>query len=418
MKRHIIFYLLLLVYSSLSAQNILTLEECQELARVNYPIAKQLDLIDKTKKIKLSNLTHAWLPKLSVSTTAITTTGFPDIKPLTDGLKEHDFLASMSVNLIQPIWDGGISSVQNKIIKANAEVQKADMEVSLHKHKEYVAEIYFGVILLQKKLEISNKSLQLIRQYAERGRVLNNNGTMSHTDLKNIEIEVLRQEQQVATISSDFIGSIKILGLLVGKELPEDINLIMPVLNYPKTDVLPHPMFRLFSSQEKYISTQKKLVKMQCLPRLSLNASFLGLTPTPKIINNNTSHLWYAGITLSWNINPLYSLQNNLTDLEIKQQHVSSLKSSFDLERDVAVEKEKGEIDRLSHLLKKDNEIIMLSEEIASIAESELRNGTINTTDFLKAINELFQAKHVMAMHEIELLHHQYKQIIILNQLD
>ena len=417
MKRHIIFYLLLLLVSStLSAQNVLTLEECQELARVNYPVAKQLDLIDKTKKTKLSNLTHVWLPKLSVSTSAITTTGFPDIKPLTDGVKEHDFLASMSVNLVQPIWDGGVSSTQNKIIKADAEVQKADIEVSLHRHKEHVAECYFGVVLLQKKLEISNKNLQLIRQYAERGKSLNNHGTMSHSDLKNIEVEVLRQEQQVATISSALISSIKILGLLIGKELPDDVNLIMPVLDYAETDILLHPMFRLFSSQEKYISSQKRLVKMQCLPRLSLNASFLGLTPTPKIMNNNIGHLWYAGITLSWNIDPLYSLQNNLTDLDIKQQHVSSLKSSFALEREVAVEKEKGEIDRLTHLLKKDNEIIMLSEEVASIAESELHNGTINTTDFLKAINELFQAKQVMEMHKIELLHHQYKQIIILKQ--
>lgn len=416
MKRTVIFYLLLFLYSSLSAQKTLTLDECQELAKANYPMARQLDLVDQTKAIKLSNLLQVWLPKLSVSTSAVTTAGFPTIKPVTDGLKEHDFLATISVNLVQPIWDGGISIAQKKIVEANAEVQKADIEVSLHKLKEHVAECYFGVILLQEQLKISNKNLELIKRYAEQGRVLRHNGAMSSSDLKNIEIEVLQQEQQVVSNSSALISSIKVLSLLIGKQLSENANLVTPIISPVGDDVLLHPKSQLFYTQEKHIATQKRLIKMQCVPKLSLNASYLGVAPALPIMNNNINHLWYAGITLSWNISSLYSLKNNLTDIKIRQQNISTLKSSFDQEIKISVEKEKGEIFRLTHLLEKDREIMKHSEELASIAESKFRNGTINATDFLKAINTQFQAKQVMVIHEIELLHHQYTKKIILRQ--
>lgn len=416
MKRAIISYLLLFLSFSLSAQDRLTLEKCQELSKANYPMVRQLDLIDRTQHIKQSNLTHVWFPKLSLSTSAVTTAGLPEITPITDGLKENAFLAIMSVNFVQPIWDGGISIAQKKIVKADAEVQRADIEVSLHKLEEQVSECYFSIVLLREQLKLSEENLQLIKRYLEQGKVLEQNGVIGADDVKTFEIEVLHQEQQVASIGSALACSVKVLSRLIGKELPMDINLAIPTITPITKDVFLHPKFQFFSAQENYITAKERLTKTQCVPKLSLNVNYLGLTPTPKVMNNGINNLWYAGITLSWNISPLYSLKNDLTSIDIERQSISTLKSSFEREISIALEKEEGEVVKLTHLLEKDKEIVNRSNEIVLISESRLKNGTINTTDFLKVVNNQFQAKQLVIIHEIELLNHQYNQRLMIGQ--
>ena len=60
--------LLLIVWALgvIASAHALTLEECLQLARENYPAIKQYDLILASKDYDLSNAGKAWLPKLSV----------------------------------------------------------------------------------------------------------------------------------------------------------------------------------------------------------------------------------------------------------------------------------------------------------------------------------------------------------------
>src|SRR5258705_1869124 len=49
------------------SSNTLTIGECYELARANYPLARQMGLIEKTKAYSIENISKGWLPQLSIN---------------------------------------------------------------------------------------------------------------------------------------------------------------------------------------------------------------------------------------------------------------------------------------------------------------------------------------------------------------
>ena len=48
----------------------ITLEECYNLARQNYPLVKQQELIQKSKEYSIENISKAYLPQLAINVQA------------------------------------------------------------------------------------------------------------------------------------------------------------------------------------------------------------------------------------------------------------------------------------------------------------------------------------------------------------
>jgi len=68
MKR--LFFIILWAVCSMFVQAQLTLDECQALARENYPLIKQHGLIEQTTDYSVANAMKAWLPQVSFSAQA------------------------------------------------------------------------------------------------------------------------------------------------------------------------------------------------------------------------------------------------------------------------------------------------------------------------------------------------------------
>ena len=49
------------------AQAQITIEECMELARQNYPQIRQLDLIEEAARYDMAGVSKSWLPRLNIS---------------------------------------------------------------------------------------------------------------------------------------------------------------------------------------------------------------------------------------------------------------------------------------------------------------------------------------------------------------
>lgn len=129
----IIFLIISLI--SFKANSQITIEECQEKARLNYPLLKQYGLIEQTSQYNISNANKGYLPQVTVSARATYQSDVTEI-PESLGLilskmtgqnvtfpviSKDQYQAVLEVN--QLIWDGGIISAQKKIVEAGSEVE-------------------------------------------------------------------------------------------------------------------------------------------------------------------------------------------------------------------------------------------------------------------------------------------------------
>src|ERR1700733_13134277 len=101
----------------------LTIKECYQLARKNYPLIKQHDLISKTKEYTVSNASKGYLPAFSVNgqatyQSAVTTFPFTiPIKGFTLPQYSKDQYKIFG-ELDQVIYDGGMIKNQRQTAEA------------------------------------------------------------------------------------------------------------------------------------------------------------------------------------------------------------------------------------------------------------------------------------------------------------
>ncbi|WP_455061390.1 TolC family protein, partial [Prevotella sp.] len=135
MKKKILILALLASVSVAQAQ---TLDECQRAAEKHYPIIKRYDLIAKTTDLTVKNIQKGWLPQVTAAAQATyqsAVAAWPDhlqsmfqqVGLKMKGLRKDQY--KLSIDVQQPIYDGGAISGQRKIASQEGKVQEAENEV-------------------------------------------------------------------------------------------------------------------------------------------------------------------------------------------------------------------------------------------------------------------------------------------------
>ena len=140
----IISFLLATFYSN--AQQSLTLEDCYALANKNYPIAKQLDLLQQKSNFEVDALQTGKLPKIDLVAQGsyqnqVTTIPNPMLEPL----NKDQYRANFDVN--QLIYNGGLIDANTKLKEVQTKTQQQQVEVNLYQLKTRINQLYFSILL-------------------------------------------------------------------------------------------------------------------------------------------------------------------------------------------------------------------------------------------------------------------------------
>src|ERR1017187_9897275 len=151
MKKVFIFFSLLLMAAESYGQSSKTinLDDCYKLARQQYPLIKQHDLIEKTKDYSIQNASKGYYPKFSVNgqatyqsaVTAVTLGALP--KPFNDISfpvpSKDQYKVTGEVD--QMIYDGGAIKYTKQADDANAKIQQQNLEVELYALKDRINQV-------------------------------------------------------------------------------------------------------------------------------------------------------------------------------------------------------------------------------------------------------------------------------------
>ena len=147
-------YIFLLFIGLINAQETITLEQCYQWSRENYPLIKKQELIKKAEQYTTENALKGWLPQVNITAQATyqnDVTQFPvklpnmNVEPLSKD--QYKVFADVS----QTIYDGGNIRNQKNLAKIQSEVQTIQTEVELDKLKERINQLYFGILQTNKQ---------------------------------------------------------------------------------------------------------------------------------------------------------------------------------------------------------------------------------------------------------------------------
>ena len=408
------FFLLVMILLPI-AVHALSLNEARSMARDNYPAIRQYRMIEQSRDFTLDNVMKGWLPQVSISAGAY---GFTDIlksdkKMEQAGKDMNNFMANASVMIKQSLYDGGQIAARKKVVWAESQVQKQQLDVSMYAINEQVDQLFFGILLLDEQLK-QNALLQKDLATSEQTiRSMMAGGIANQTDLDAILVERLKAEQQNESLLASRQSYLRMLGVFVGKDLAAAAETLeKPAQGYVRANVN-RPELKYYASQNLLLDAQRKQLNTQLRPTVGIFGMGMVHSKMSDMLNNG---MMVAGVSVSWNIGALYTRKNDIRKIEVQRQINDSQREVFLFSNRLQNEEADGAIASLKRQIEKDEEIVRLRENIRGKSDRKVELGTKSVNELVSDINAVSLARAQKAMHEIQLLKEIYRQKNINNE--
>lgn len=408
-KTLLAFSIWLSAFGFANAQS-LTLDNCLEMAKQNYPLIKQYTLIEKTKEYSIVNAQKGVLPQFNVAgqatyQSAVTAVqiSLPNMNIPTISKDQYKLYGEVS----QSITDLFTVKDQKEYINANSEIETQKIEVELYKLRERINNLFFGILLIDAQIQQTEFIKKDILSGIEKTNIAIANGVALKSTADNLKAELLKANQRTIELKATRKGYTDMLALFIGKPIDENTNLEKPQRQL-FTNTINRPELRLFDLQKKSFDVQEKLITAKNMPRVSL--FFQGGVGRPglNMLNPDFAGYYIGGLRLNWNITGFYTYKNEKKILTNNQSAIDIQRETFLFNTNLTLKQQNADITKMQELIETDKSIITLRESVKNTTQNQLTYGTATTNDYLIAVNAEDQAKQSLILHEIQLLMTEY----------
>ena len=316
------------------------------------------------------------------------------------------------LQLDQVVWDGGNIRARKEVTRATSEVDKQKLEVDMYAINERVNQLFFGILLLKEQLKQNQLMQEELQRNYDNVAAYVKNGIANQADLDAVKVEQLNNIQQRHTLEATYRAYGEMLKIMINHPTPltentlkkPDVNALLYKGEAYSTEFIRRPELNLFATQNQQLEAQRKQLTAKNLPRLDLFVQGAYGNPGLNMLKNEFSAYYVAGVRLSWNFGNLYTRKNESRQLILNQQDVNVQKETFLFNTHLEITQNNSEIKKLTELMKNDEEIITLRNNIKKSAQAKVANGTLTVTEMLREVTAENIAMQDKILHEIQLL--------------
>jgi outer membrane protein TolC len=414
MRKGIMLFLMMV---ALSAQAQLTLEQCYELARQNYPAIKQYALVEQSRDFTLQNAAKGWLPQVSVNGRASyqsKVTQLPiDVSQFGidyKGLSKDQYDAHVMVN--QPIYDGGVITANKNILKAQTDVQTAQLDVTMYSIRERVNQLFFSVLLIDEQLAQNQLLQDDLKLGLNTVSAMMKGGIANQTDVDNVKVEQIKARQQEQSLRTARHTYLTMLGSFINLSLDANTQLEKPAdpgFKSQGSDPNNRPELAMYDSQNRLLDARLKALDASLMPKVGAFLQGGVGNPGLNMLKNGWDPYYRIGATISWNIGSFYTRKNDQQLIAIERQQITANRETFLFNNRLQQQQTNGQIENLRQQVNEDEEIIQLREGIRNKSEKRVQNGIETVNEMLRDINAVGEARQQKAIHEVQLLQEIYE---------
>lgn len=404
-------------------QSRLTIEDCYQKARENFPLIKQYELIEKTKEYNVANAARGYLPRVTLSAQAtyqsdvteipvdLESLGLGSIKIPT--VSKDQYMARVEVS--QTVWDGGTIRSAKERAKAEAEASRKELDVTLYAVNERVNQLYFGILLTEAQMKQLGVLQNELRSHCSKVEAYMRNGLANQGDLDALRVELLKAKQDEAQARHTRKAYVNMLARLIGEEISPGTTFVKPQAARPTTEEVRRPELAAFDARIRSLETANGRIKAGLMPKVGVFATGGYGRPGLDMLDDDFKAYYMAGVRLSWNIGGFYTKRNDRRNIENNIQAVETQRKAFLLNAAIDAEQRNGDIERYAEQLRYDDEIIALRGSVKRVSEAKMANGTLSGTDLTRDIHAEQSAILDKIRHEIEMLAAIYNLKYVIN---
>lgn len=403
MKTKLIVLLLLLLSINSNAQQTLTLEDCYTLVDKNYPLSKQAALLQQKSSYEIDALSKGKLPKIDVNAQATYQSdviGFPTTMPGVQPLNKDQYRTTLDVN--QLLYNGGTIDANSKLKEAQTKTQQQQIEVSLYQLKTRINQYFFSVLLLQEKTALLMSKKESLTAKIKEVKSGVQFGAILPSSEQVLEAEIIKINQQLTENKFENNKLLNNLSKLTFSEIDTETTLIQPI-SYSNNTNVTRPEIAFYDLQKDQLEFSKNVISKSNLPKINAFGQAGYGNPGLNMLDNSFQTFYIVGLKANWNVFDWGKTKTDKKALDISKDLVTTEKETFELNNKMQLEEQDYEIKKIEQLLLSDSEIIQIREKVIKSSDAQLKNGVITTSEYLVEFTNLFEAKNILKIHQVQL---------------
>lgn len=411
MKRSIIIILVLLGWS-VQAQTIVTLEQCYESARANYPLLKQKEILAQNGALVIENLKlNRQLPQLAINGQATwqsQVTKLPIEVPnfSVPTLSKDQYRITLDASYA--LYDGNLTQLQTEVQRASTATARQQVEIELSHLKDQVNGLFLNALLTDENRTLTQALLADLDNRLEKIKANVRFGTVAQMDADALQAELLTARQRLTQLDAARRGLRESLALLTDLPISDSTKLVVELPANGSVigngAELTRPELQLYQAQRSLYDAQFQWSANKTKPRLSLFAQSGGGRPGLNLLSNDFKGFFIGGLRLNWNLSSAYTLNNDRQMITLNRQIVDIQQATFEKNLSVQLRQQQTEIDKLAAQLAVDAEIVVLRSRVRQAAAVQFDNGAIAARDYTTELNAENQAQLNQKLHELQLV--------------
>jgi len=404
--------MLLLPAIILVAQREVTIWQCYDSATVVSPLSGEREIYSGITLLRDRNLASAWLPTLDLGGSFNYQSDVVDMSDLLGSIPipagslpsiPHEQYRA-TVDLIQVIWDGGMTRSAREVESVVSELNMQQSEADLFRLREQVNNYYFSLLLVRSQAEVTAVLISELDARIKEASSGVKNGVVPPVTLDVLNAEKIKAEQSAAELGRRSDALAKALEQITGMTGLSVATLVLPEHVITGNDLKDNADLRLFDIRSRQIELSKNLLKSQRMPKVFGYAQAgYGNPPGNNFLSDNPDIFFSLGAGVKWNIYDWGKNSNDRRSLTLQQQILGIRKSAAAEALQRLLTLKMAEIESVREAAARDGELIDIRRRIAATAASQLENGVITASQYMTELNSEKQAVITAAARKISI---------------
>lgn len=401
---NILLFVLLFSATRLFGQQKIELRNCLDSAVLHYPTYKQGAIFDKELGNKIASIKNTNLPQAEINGRASYQNEVVSLPISLPGISIPEVSKDqykISIDITQSIYKGGLTSKQIQYEEISSQINKQQSFIELYSLKQRVASLYFQVVLNQKLFETAENLQKTLNIRLKEMDAAVLNGIVLRSAKSVLMAEIAKLEQQKTELYFDLQKLFQQLNLLCGFTV-NDLLFAIPDFALTQVGTQARAEFDLLNSQQLKLEHTKALIGVKNIPTIYAFSTLGYGRPGYNMLNNDFAGFAMVGVGLKWNAWNWQESKHEKERLDFTSNIIETRKEGFLMEIKLATDQQLSEIQKQVELIKLDEQIILLKEDVAKSSLVQMMNGTITTSQYVDDLNKVSLAKIDAEMHKIK----------------
>lgn len=421
MRKQIIFILLILVVAISAQAQKITFQMCLDSAVENYPNTRQLVLNKDISDLNIENIKRNYYPSLNINAQAHYQSDVTKVPVMIPEFAPPDIPKDwykVNLDVEQMIYDGGVTSGQKKVEYALLAISDQKVQIELYRLKERINTLFFNIIFLKKNAGILMVLHKNLRAKIDEAEIAFMNGVLLSSTVDALKVELYSVEQQQTEINEDQQALLSALSEFTGMNIPTADYLVEPKIEIETYSFENNrPEYILLNKQQEQVMSLRSLTQSKRRPVFKAFGQLGYGRPGYDMLNVNFDDYYMIGLRLHWNIWDWGRVKREKQVYDLQNSIISSKKETFNQNLRSDLYKRIGNIEKYEMIVVSDSTIVSLQTNVVNTAESQFKNGTITSTNYLIEVNKLVRSKLNLESHKLKLVFAKFQYLTTIGNL-